>query len=287
MEILKSFQARGATGFIHRTIFDGRIVDFWKPKQPTPFLIVTHDGQNIFDKSTATRRRTWELAATATDVAAEFDLPPPVIIAIFHSSNARDPYGRAKNLAPQDVFKDGVEPVVNHAGIWPTPTPTFDLGELRGNKYLAEMSEVIVPEISKHLGHTIISRHTAVLGASMGGLAALNAVARYPDLYKTALSFSPHWTTGREPLVEGLMKMLPHAGEHRIWMSRGTKSLDSNYGPFQELANKYALTKGYRYGKDLATPVYNRTTHNERSWGRYVNQALRFWISTSSLYTSQ
>ena len=53
MEILKNFQVRGASGFVRRTSFDGRIVDFWAPPQPTPYLIVTHDGQNIVDKATA------------------------------------------------------------------------------------------------------------------------------------------------------------------------------------------------------------------------------------------
>lgn len=282
MEILKNFQVRGASGFVRRTSFDGRIVDFWAPSQPTPYLIVTHDGQNIFDKSTATRGRTWELAGTATKVAAEFGVTPPVIIAVFHSSKPEDPYGRGKDLAPQDVFKDGVLPVLNHAGIWPTPTPSFELSQLRGNQYLAHISEVIVPEISRHVGHIVSPEHTAMLGASMGGLAALNGVARHPDLYRTALAFSPHWTTGREPLVKGVMGSLPHAGKHNLWMSRGTKSLDANYGPFQDLANGYAVSLGYTYGRDLATPVFERTTHNERSWGSYVNQALRFWLTTSS-----
>ena len=282
MEILKNFQVRGASGVVRRTTFEGRIVDFWAPSQPTPYLLITHDGQNIFDKATATRRRTWELAKSATKVASEFEVPPPVIIAVFHSSKPTDPFGRGKDLAPQDVFRDGVLPVLNHAGIWPTPYPSFDLSELRGNKYLAEISEVIVPEITKFIGHSISPKHTAMLGASMGGLATLNGVARYPDLYKTALAFSPHWTTGREPLVRTLMNSLPHAGEHKLWMSRGNKSLDANYGPFQELANNCAISLGYRYGRDLATPVYNHTTHNERSWGSYVNQALRFWLSTSS-----
>ena len=90
MEILKKFQVRGARGSVLRSDFSGRIVDFWAPSEPTPYLIVTHDGQNIFDKKTSTRQRTWELAGTAVKVAKEFQVPPPVIIAVFHSSNAND-----------------------------------------------------------------------------------------------------------------------------------------------------------------------------------------------------
>jgi predicted alpha/beta superfamily hydrolase len=282
MEILKKYQVRGATGTVQRTSFDGRIVDFWAPAQPTPYLLVTHDGQNIFDKRTSTRNRTWELAGTATKVAHEYGVPAPVIIAIFHSGSPQDAYGRGKDLAPQDVFTDGVEPVVNYSGIWPTPTPTYPLSELRGNQYLDEIVHSTIPSICAFVGHDLAPAQTALLGASMGGLASLYGMARYPNTFRTALSFSPHWTVGREPLVERLMSALPPAGQNKIWMSRGTKSHDANYGPFQELANNYAVASGYRYGHDLATPIFNRTTHNERSWSSYVNQALRFWLNQSN-----
>lgn len=278
MEILKSFQVRGAAGSVRRTTISGRTVDFWAPAEPTPFLLVTHDGQNIFDKKSSSRNRTWELAGSANTVARERGVQPPVIIAIFHSSSTSDPYGRAKDLAPQDVFTGGVEPVLNTSGIWPTPTPSFPLSELHGNKYLQEIAESIVPTICDYVGHQIYPESTALLGASMGGLAALNGVAQYPDLFRTALAFSPHWICGGTPLVERLMATMPKAGSHKIWMSRGTKSHDSRYGPFQDLANNYAIASGYRYGRDLATPIFNRTTHNERSWSSYVNQALRFWM---------
>lgn len=282
MEILKSFQVRGAPGEVHRTQFDGRLVDFWAPPTATPYLLVTHDGQNIFDKSTSTRHRTWELAGTACKVAREYDVAPPIIIAVFHSSSTSDPYGRGKDLAPQDVFVDGIEPEVNFSGIWPTPNPTFPLSELRGNAYIKKISETIVPSICEQVGHEIVPESTAILGASMGGLSALYAMAKYPNLYRSALAFSPHWTVGKDPLVKGVMGSLPSAGAHKIWMSRGTKSHDARYGPYQEHANNLAIGLGYRYGRDLATPIFNRTTHNERSWGNYVNQSLRFWLSSNN-----
>lgn len=279
MEIVKRFQVRGASGSVSRTQFDGRTVDFWAPQEATPYLLITHDGQNIFDKSTATRHRTWELAGTATAIAEELGVQPPVIIAVFHSRSSADPNGRGKDLAPQDIFTNGVLPVVGHSGIWPTPKPTFPLSELRGNSYLEQITHSIVPTICNHLGHKIILEHTAMLGASMGGLATLNGVARYPDMYRTALAFSTHWTVGKEPLVNKLMLTLPPAGQHKIWMSRGTKSHDSKYGPYQDYANNLALSLGYRYSHDLETPVFTRTSHNERSWASYANQALRFWFS--------
>ncbi len=282
MEILKRFQVRGAAGEVRRTSFNGRIVDFWAPKISTPYLIVTHDGQNIFDKDTSTRRRTWELADAANNVAKEFNVPPPVIIAIFHSGGSADPDGRGKDLTPESIFKHSLKADKGIPGVKPVTDAPFPLSELRGNAYIDQITESIVPTISNFVGHELIPETTAILGASMGGLAALYGASRYPQIYRTSLAFSTHWPIGGDPLVERLMNSLPRAGEHKIWMSRGTRSHDAHYGPFQEYANTLAQDLGYRYGFDLATPVFNRTSHNERSWSSYVNQSLRFWINPKS-----
>ena len=170
-------------------------------------------------------------------------------------------------------------PRENFPGIWPSPELKFPLNELHGNKYQADVAETIIPAVTTHLGHRVNPADTAMLGASMGGLATLYGIAKYPNLYRTALAFSTHWSVGMDPLVSGLMGALPSAGSHKLWMSRGTKALDAGYGPYQECANNIAVSRGYRYGRDLATPVYRRTTHNEKSWSSYVNQALKFWIS--------
>jgi len=279
MKVVRQFQVRGATGFVTHSEFNGRRVDFWAPPEPTSHLVVAHDGQNIFDKNTATRRRTWGLAGTATKVARELGLPTPAIIAVFHSSTQQDPYGRGKDLAPEDIFVDGIEPVVGFPGIWPTPTPSFALSELRGNHYLREINQNIVPTICEYLSLELVPENTAMLGASMGGLATLYNLAKYPELYRTALAFSTHWTVGGYPLVDGIMGALPAPGDHKIWMSRGTKSLDADYGPYQERANLIARDMGYGHARDLATPVFPRTSHNEDSWASYLNQALRFWLA--------
>jgi len=240
---------------------------------------VAHDGQNIFDKKTATKGRTWGLARTATQVFERAGITPPLVIAVFHSTSKTNRSGRAKDLAPEDIFTNGVTPRENFPGIWPTPELKFPLNELHGNRYQADIVETIIPTITSEVGHELNPANTAMIGASMGGLATLYGITKYPEIYRTALGFSTHWSVGMDPLVSELMGAIPVAGTHKLWMSRGTKALDAGYGPYQEYANEIALARGYRYGRDLATPVYARTTHNEKSWGRYLNQALDFWIS--------
>jgi len=145
MKVVRQFQVRGAYGNVTEANFDGRRVDFWAPKEPTPFLLVTHDGQNIFDKRSATKGRTWELAGTATKVASELGIPAPVIIAVFHSSTPQDPHGRGKDLTPEDVFLNNFEQSTNNAGTGLPPTRSLPNDQLRGNQYLQQISQTIAP----------------------------------------------------------------------------------------------------------------------------------------------
>jgi len=74
---IKRFQVRGARGEVVRIQFGERYVDYWAPPEPTTHLLVTHDGQNIFDKATATKGKTWELAKAATKTFERKGLTPP------------------------------------------------------------------------------------------------------------------------------------------------------------------------------------------------------------------
>jgi len=62
-------------------------------------------------------------------------------------------------------------------------------------------------------------------------------------------------------------------------MSRGTKGLDASYEPYQLRADELVRQKGWN--SNFITKVYHRSGHNERSWSRYVDEALRFWLGKS------
>ena len=271
MEIIERYQVRGLSGTVSRASFSGRWVDYWAPQGGASHLLVAHDGQNIFDRRTATRMRTWKLAQTASRVFSTYGLNPPAIIAIYHSGSKADPHGRIKDLTPQDPYQAGIE-----------GPQLFPLEELRGNTYHALIAQEIIPTIADVLSMVVDPEKTAMLGASMGGLTTLYGISRYPELYKTALAFSPHWTIGGNPLVDALLAGLPKPGNHKIWMSRGTKGLDRQYEPFQDYADEQMALTGWRLGSNFASHIYPHTGHNEPSWARYVDQALKFWLEASA-----
>jgi predicted alpha/beta superfamily hydrolase len=146
---------------------------------------------------------------------------------------------------------------------------------LHGDTYLREIFEKYIPAIAPG----IPALQTAMIGSSMGGLATLYAVAQLPDKFTTALALSTHWPFGGNELVERTIKELPSPSTHKIWMSHGTKGLDSAYAPFQHLADKLMAERGY-LPHNFVSKVYVRSGHNERSWAKYLDQPMRFWLSS-------
>ena len=269
MELIKRFQVRGLPGWVNRASFSGRIVDYWAPAGGSDHVLIAHDGQNIFDRRTATFIYTWKLAQSAARVAKEVGKKPPLVIGVFHSSTKEDPHGRAKDLAPEDPFREGMKTL---------NPPTFAASELRGNVYLKEILEEITPKIATHTNANFDAGKTAMIGSSMGGLATLYALSKFKDSFHTALALSPHWVLAGDPLVDYLVTNLPNRPEHRVWMSRGTKGLDASYLPYQNRADE--LMRDLSWGTRYRSKVYHRTTHNERSWASYVDEPLRFWLNT-------
>ena len=266
MQAISHFQIRGVSGQVHRVNIDGRIVDYWAPKNPS-HLLIAHDGQNVFDPRTATKRFTWRMAQNATKVFQEFGLNPPVIIGVFHSSTKEDPYGRHKDLTPQQPFQNGIKPLVQS---------TIKLDDLRGDQYQRQIADEIVPSILKSIDIEIPFENRAMIGSSMGGLATLYALTQREDFMRTALAFSTHWIIGGKPLVDDLLKSLPKPGSHKIWMSRGDRKLDSHYKEDQEHADKLMQQLGWRH--DYKSTLYKKAAHNERAWAKQVDDAFRFWL---------
>lgn len=261
---IKAYQVRGLPGQVKRFSFNNRLVDFWQPKGGTDHLIIAHDGQNIFDRKTATFLHTWKLGQKSARVAQQAGMKPPAIIAVFHSSSKANPHGRAKDLCPEDPFRDGIKPL---------QPPVISVDELQGNQYLLEIFDTIVPSLIE-----IDPKKTAMIGSSMGGLATLNAAIRFHDRFTTAIALSPHWTLAGNPLVDWMIPRLPKSEAFKIWMSRGTKGLDASYEPHQDHADALMADHGWNKPR-YVSKVFQRTAHNERSWASYLEEPLRFWLT--------
>jgi predicted alpha/beta superfamily hydrolase len=278
---IEQFQVRGLSGAVHKVRFGNRTVDYWAPVFPGHQVLVAHDGQNIFDKRNIGinphQRATWELAKSAARIAELNDLTPPTVIGVYHTPYAEDNLGRVKEYTPTQFMnkREDWAPIGN--GLYPENIDAF-LSGLNADEHIENLVNVIVPTITEKIGQTYSAETTAILGASMGGLAAIYGVIRRPDFFHTALSFSPHWPVGGNKLVENMMSAFPEPGAHKLWMSRGTKGLDASYEEPQDLATKLITERGYREGVDLKYRTLIRGAHTNATWARYVPDALDFWM---------
>jgi predicted alpha/beta superfamily hydrolase len=270
MEEIKRYQLRGLEGDVVRLRFGERIVDYWAPSGGSGSLLIAHDGQNIFDWRSATNFATWRLAQSANKLAKDLNQSPPVVVAIFHGKSKSDPYGRARDLCPEDAFREGVQPLQK---------PTIAVDQLRGNQYLFDIFENIIPSILKREQLSISPNRTAMIGSSMGALATLYSLIEHGAKFHTALALSPHWTLGGAPLVDWMIPRLSNSREHRIFLSRGERGYDSEYHPFQSQAEKLLEKSGWN--SRYQSRIFNGAKHNERAWARQVSDALSYWLSKS------
>ncbi len=278
---IEKFQVRGLPSYVHKVKFGNRTVDYWAPQEPGEHLVVAHDGQGVLDKRNIGinphQRATWELGRSAFNAAQARGVTPPTLICIYHTPYAEDNNGRLKEYTPEIYMNKDENWLQESYGVYRDNVATF-VTELAGERFLDEITQVIVPEITDRVGQTALPEKSAVLGASMGGLASIYAVIRRPEFFHTALSFSPHWVIGGDLLAEKMMKEFPAPGHHKLWMSRGTKGLDARYEQSQDLANRLIQERGYRSSIDYIGRTLNRGAHSNATWARYLPSALNFWL---------
>lgn len=278
---IEEFQVRGVSGTVKKVRFGNRTVDYWAPKNPGRHIIVAHDGQNILNKRNIGinphQRATWELAQSAKNVAHKYNLTPPTVICVYHTPYEQDNLGRLKDYTPQNFMDRKEDWMIESYGLYNVPAESF-LQELNSNQLVDEITETIVPEIAARVDQDISPESTAILGASMGGLAAIYAVIQRPDFFRTALSFSPHWVIGGDSLARKMMLEFPEPRNHKLWMSRGTKGLDALYKSSQDLADTLIKSRGYKQNSNLVSRVIKNGAHSNATWARYAPAALDFWL---------
>ena len=278
---IEQFQIRGLPGMVNKVKFGDRTVDYWAPAKPGKHLLIAHDGQNVLDKRNIGinphQRATWELGQSAVKAAERHGHIPPTLICIYHTDYLRDPLGRVKEYTPKKYMDKVDNWMPESYGLYRDKVDHF-ITELSADTLIREIKDVIAPTITERVGHVIDPAHVAILGASMGGLAAIYAAIEEPDFFHTSLSFSPHWVIGGDELARKMMTDFPKSGKHKLWMSRGTKGLDARYEVSQNLANTLIQERGYREGINLITRTLNKGAHSNATWARYVPAALDFWL---------
>ena len=251
-------------------------VDVWVPADLNPEtpVLVMHDGKNLFMPEFSTFGATWGILDALRPDARGYRRirgdRTPMIVGVWQLDDST----RINELGPQ-VLVDANPEILDMLPEAMKPTSRVMLSD----EYQALIAEEILPFLAKRHSLKLDSSRTAIAGSSMGGLASLYGLAKYPDVYGTALAYSTHWPFGMQLAVDGLAKVLPNAGKNRIWTDCGTIELDALYPPLHEKFAALMRAKGYTKDEEFIGAIYPNTGHSENWWAGRVEHPINWWLN--------
>jgi len=221
-------------------------------------VLYMHDGQNVFDPSTAFLGREWHADEVADRLVRAGRIPPVIIV-----------------------------------GIWNTPdrvadyTPDQDPDEHRGDRkpqgrggngkaYLDWIATELKPMIDCAYRTQPDRASTAIMGSSLGGIISLAAAEHRPETFGRIAAVSPSlWWNGGS-VIDRWTKHPPRPD--RLWICMGDREragLDAQLRQFE----RAILDADPGLGERLHAEVIAGGTHDEPSWSARLDRIMEFLLS--------
>ena len=251
-----------------------RNVDVWLPPRyyetdTRSFPVVyMQDGQNLFDPRTSFLGVDWGIPEAMGRLIAEGRIREAIVVGIWNTPKRVQEYlpQRPFEMSPQARMKAQLR-------LW-----RWVFGRPISDRYLKFLIEELKPFINERYRTLSDQEHTFIMGSSMGGLVSLYALCEYPYIFAGAGCLSPHWPAGRGVIVDYLERVLPKAGNHKLYFDYGTRTLDARYEAYQEQVDRVVSTKGYTKGRDWMTLKFEGAEHGEKAWRERVYIPLEFLL---------
>jgi glycosidase/predicted alpha/beta superfamily hydrolase len=217
-----------------------------EPDRRFPVLYM-HDGQNLFDRATATFGVEWEADETAERLIRSGTIEPLIIVGIYTEANRLD------ELSDTYSEKYG-----------------------RGGKaalYGRFLAEELKPFIDKTYRTKPGRADTGVGGSSLGGYASLYLFEQYPEVFSRIAAVSPAllWNEGaltRRWTEQATALPLKRT---RFWIDAGSEERvgDRPADAYLDAAREFAAvlkTAGLDEGSDYRFVIAEGAEHNESAW---------------------
>lgn len=241
-------------------------------------VLYVHDGQNLFDPKASGYGKVWHI-----DRAIErlrLGGRAPIVVGIWNLNGAR-----FRTYLPGAIVerlpKAAIEKLDGRIG-----------GTVQSEAYLDWLTGPLKAMIDARYRTRPGRADTTVMGSSMGGVASLYALVRYPEIVGAAGCLSTHWPLfiPEPPLTEApyrrevmaawtswLSDTLGEPAGRRIWFDHGTATLDALYAPYQAAIDALLPRLGWRAGRDFTSRVYPGAPHEENAWAARVGDPLA-WL---------
>jgi hypothetical protein len=261
-----------------------RRVLIWLPANYSPKVkyatIYMHDGQMLFDSTTTWNKKEWRVDETADSLTSNGITRPFIVVGIYN-----DPPNRYAEFFPQETAKYMDSNYISKL------KQTLWNGELRADYYIDWITKKLIPFVEDHYPVSHKREDRFLIGSSMGGLISLYGLTREPKTFGGAACLSIHTPminfqmTGDDamkqlalPFNAYLSKTLPSPKKVKIYIDRGTETLDANYGPYHEVLLSTLTKSGYEIGSNYLTLVWDKTAHDEVSWANRLAVPIKFLL---------
>ena len=280
--------------FVIESDYDTRKIQIYYPNNKKidsdTLFIFMNDGEELFNAAESWHNMEWGIDEKIEEMNLNESELNFVIIAI-HSAKKGNRF-----------FVDETK---RYAEYFPKESiPYFDSGfkkrryqEWVNNNnlyYLEFLTEDVIPFVEDKFDISLNNKNLGIIGASMGGLAALNALIEHPDLFGFAGCISTHWV-GIKPLEYFLLPLvgkidgdddtanaiisyiednITNIDDQKIYFDHGTIGLDSLYSSPQRRVNKILDSKS----KDYKYLVFDGYDHYASEFGSRFDGVLEYLV---------
>ncbi|OIJ41757.1 alpha/beta hydrolase [Massilia timonae] len=262
-----------------------RPVDVWLPgdyaervRQGQRFQVLyMHDGQMLFDPTITMNQQAWHVDVTLDRLTRSGRVPPTIVVAIWNRGEFRDaeyfPRKVLERLAP---------------GKHKSTLETYMKQGSRSDDYLRYLVDELKPLIDSRYATRPERDATFIMGSSRGAVLSVYAMSEYPQVFGGAAGLSVHWigTFERNAAIpmatfSYLSAHLPDPAGHRLYLDRGTETLDALYGPSVEFGGDVIRERGYTDANYMQR-VFPGTDHSEKAWAARLDIPLLFLLAKPS-----
>lgn len=216
-----------------------------------------HDGQNLFDPATAFGGVPWAADATADRLVRAGRIRPVILVGLYNTPERINEYA------------------VHH-------DPRQDKGG-RGTLYARFVFDEVKPFIDRTYRTLPGRQHTAVGGASMGGLISLEMARLHHDRFALCAVMSPAlwWAEGRA--LKDLGKGARWLRGMRFWVDMGTRegqrrtAVHAGIVRLRQLLDRFDAA-GLIPGRDYCYWEVAGGAHNEAAWAARFDKVLLYFF---------
>jgi enterochelin esterase-like enzyme len=259
-----------------------RPVDVWLPADYTERVaegqrfqvLYMHDGQMLFDPTITMNKQAWHVDVTLDRLMRSGRVPPTIVVAVWNRGEFRD-----SEYFPRKVL-ERLAPAQRAVML-----ETYLRHKAQSDDYLRYLVDELKPVIDSRYATLRGQDSTFVMGSSRGAVLSVYAMSEYPHVFGGAAGLSVHWigTFERNAAIpmatfDYLGERLPDPATHRLYLDRGTATLDALYGPSFEFGGEVIRERGYT-DANYMHKVFPGTDHSENAWSERLEIPLLFLLA--------